>query len=223
MKPIKAIKTMLILGVALGLAACTAGPQTTRNAPMFAKVPAAVRAPVVTPANDVRFTVSAVKVSVPRYLRVSESNLLYPIGADIVWHGDPYGNRYEQVKAIFEEGIGRGVKDMHGNRKVVAEIVVKRFHALSQSARYLTGGIHSISFLLTLRDPKTGEVVMGPHVIKADLIAYGGARAVAAEDRGLTQKVRITAHLAQVIRAELSPPYESSRRHVINVGTKAGS
>ena len=42
--------------------------------------------------------------------------------------------------------------------------------------------------------------------IKADLDAFGGRQAVLADARGDTQKVRITNHLAEVIRQELSNP-----------------
>jgi hypothetical protein len=40
----------------------------------------------------------------------------------------------------------------------------------------------------------------------ADLDAFGGQQAINAEARGQTQKVRITDHLAEVIRQELSNP-----------------
>ena len=40
--------------------------------------------------------------------------------------------------------------------------------------------------------------------VKADLDAFGGQQALQAEARGLTQKVRITNHLAEVIRQELT-------------------
>ena len=42
-----------------------------------------------------------------------------------------------------------------------------------------------------------------PRSIKADLEGFGGQKAIEAESIGLIQKVRITQHLAEVIRQEL--------------------
>ncbi|MGR3344325.1 MAG: DUF6778 family protein, partial [Paracoccaceae bacterium] len=50
---------------------------------------------------------------VPETLRVSERNSYKPI-ADIVWCEDPFGDRHDQVKAIFEEGITRAVASFSG-------------------------------------------------------------------------------------------------------------
>ena len=49
-------------------------------------------------------------------------------------------------------------------------------------------------------------MLRGPKEIKADLVGYGGAKALQAEARGLTQKYRITQHLARVVRDEMSLP-----------------
>ncbi len=87
---------------------------------------------------------------------------------------------------------------------VVVEIEVQRFHALTEKTRYSVGGIHSIEFTMTIRDPQTGAVIRGPREIKADLVGYGGSKALQAEARGLTQKYRITQHLAKVVRDEMS-------------------
>lgn len=45
-----------------------------------------------------------------------------------------------------------------------------------------------------------------PMFIKADLEAFGGQKAIRAEAQGLTQKVRITSHLAHVIQTQLTSP-----------------
>ena len=47
------------------------------------------------------YSIAAFDVLAPRTLEVSEANLYYPI-ADIVWRGDPFGDRYEQIEAIFD-------------------------------------------------------------------------------------------------------------------------
>lgn len=151
------------------------------------------------------YSVSDVRVSVPETLKVDESNRIYPI-ADIVWRGDPYGNRYEQIEAIFEEGMTRGATVLHGGRKVNVDIEVMRFHAMTERARFLIGGVHSITFTITVRDAQTNEIIEMPRVVKADLDGLGGKHAIEAEHRGQTQKVRIVDHLANVIQNELSLP-----------------
>ncbi|MCB4379284.1 hypothetical protein FZX02_02220, partial [Synechococcus sp. MU1644] len=52
--------------------------------------------------------------------------------------------------------------------------------------------------------PKTGALLTEPRLVRADLDGFGGQQALQAEARGLTQKVRITNHLAEVIRQELT-------------------
>ncbi len=151
------------------------------------------------------YSVSDIRVSVPETLKVDESNRIYPI-ADIVWRGDPYGNRYEQIEAIFEEGMTRGAAALHGTRPVNIDIEVMRFHAMTERARFLIGGVHSITFTMTIREAETNEIIEEPRIIKADLVGFGGNHAIEAEHRGQTQKVRIIDHLANVIQNELSLP-----------------
>jgi hypothetical protein len=151
------------------------------------------------------YNVVDVRITVPETLEVSESNSLFPI-ADIVWRGDPYGNRYKQVEALFEEGMTRGAGALHGTRAVYADVVVMRFHAMTERARYSIGGVHSIKFTLTLRDADTGALVAPPRVVKADFEGLGGKRAIAAERIGMTQRVRVVDHLEQVIREQLASP-----------------
>lgn len=154
---------------------------------------------------DSPVTVEDVIVHVPRSLKVSERNSYYPRG-DIVWRGDPLGDRHAQVQAIFESALKRGVQSLHGPVKVDLEVTVKRFHALTEKARYTVGGVHSITFDLAVRDAETGKILVPPRTIRADLEGFGGQQAILAEARGETQKVRITNHLAEVIRQELSNP-----------------
>jgi len=142
-------------------------------------------------------------IKVPRSLVVSEADSYKP-AADIVWRGDPFGDRYAQVKAIFEEGIGRGVRSLQGNLPVVVHIEVRKFHALTERTRYSVGGTHAIDFLLSVTNGRTGEVIIPPYLVSTRLKGYGGDKALAAERIGLTQKVRITAHLAGLIRQELT-------------------
>lgn len=151
------------------------------------------------------YQIEAVTVNVPADLRISEQNSYYPI-ADIVWRGEPLGDRRAQITQIYLEAAAKANASLNGPRDVDVEIEVTRFHALTEVARYTIGGTHSLTFILTLRDPKTGEVIDGPRKIKRDLEAYGGQDAIDADQRGETQRVRIVNHLAAVLVAELSGP-----------------
>lgn len=134
-------------------------------------------------------------VIVPRSLKTSESNAYYPM-VDIIWHGDPPGDRYQQVAQIFRNALTWGMAPFDRGRKVNIQIEVKKFHALTPRARYTTGGVHTMRFYMTITDATTGAVIMPREKIDADLRALGGAAAVRAEDAGQGQKVRITQHLA---------------------------
>ena len=193
----KQIRMIAALMLGLAVSACGSVETATRNAPLDA--------PEMAP-SPVSFNVEAVRVSVPRSLKVSEANRYYP-GGDIVWREDPVGDRHAQVKAIVQDGIGKGIAAMQpGAVPVVMDIEVTRFHALTEKARYTIGGVHAIQFKMQLRNPETGQAYGEPHFVKADFKAFGGARAIEAEREGITQKHRITTHLAKVIQTELTSP-----------------
>lgn len=151
------------------------------------------------------FSVAKVNVRVPRTLRVSEANRYLPKG-DIVWREDPVGDRHAQVQAIVQAGLERGVRALQGPVATELDVEVLRFHALTQKARYTTGGVHAISFTMVLRDAETGEALTPVRQIDADFTAYGGRRALVAIADGQTQKVRITQELAKVIQQEILRP-----------------
>lgn len=185
----------LVLGLAVS--GCASVETATRNAPLDVT---SMKAPAV------RVDVREIRVSVPETLRVSEANAYLPAG-DIVWRGDPPGDRYQQVKAIFEDALARGTAMMGpGSVPVVLEVEVTRFHALTEKARYTVGGMHGLQFKMQLRDAETGQLYGQPELIKANLRGFGGQAALEAERIGQTQKVRITDHLANVIQQELSGP-----------------
>ncbi|MBV2360904.1 hypothetical protein KUH32_14140 [Thalassococcus sp. CAU 1522] len=151
------------------------------------------------------YTISGYSVSVPEKLKVSEANLYYPV-TDIVWRGDPYGNRKRQIIEIFQESISRATPGIDGPRPVTLAIELKRFHSITEKTRYTIGGMHSISFYVTVTDAETGEVLIDRRKVKADLEAFGGQRALAADRQGLGMKERIQRHLARVLAVELSHP-----------------
>lgn len=152
-----------------------------------------------------RYTVTAVNITVPRTLRVSEANKFYPL-ADIVWRGEPYGNRYEQVEAIFHDAATQSTANMLTGPAVTVDIEVTRFHCLTEKTRYTVGGVHSLRFDMTVRDAATGRIIDGPRKIVADVRASGGAQAIADDDRGRTQRVVVVERLTQVLTQELTSP-----------------
>jgi hypothetical protein len=176
----------------VGLAACA---EPLRSTSVGGMPPPALRS----------YNVVDLDVTVPRSLVVSEEDIYYP-DADIVWRGDPPGDRYAQVQAIFETGLGRGAATLDGDRDVRVLVEVRRSHSLTERARARVGGVHSIRFLLTVIDARTGAVIEGPRLVAADLEAFGGSRAREAEAAGQTQKVRLVDHLARVAVIELGDP-----------------
>ncbi|MBY6054997.1 hypothetical protein KUV26_00930 [Leisingera daeponensis] len=206
----KFFRRIALVALGLTVSACATVDVPSRNLP-FEPVPdAAIRVPdgyEALPQTDPlpALRISRVAVTVPRSLKVSESNSYLPKG-DIVWREDPHGDRYAQVQAIVQAAMEQGSAGLDGQIGAHLSVEVQRFHALTQKARYTTGGIHAITFKMRLTDPVTGALLRPEKVIEADLKAFGGARALEAMARGQTQKVRITGHLASVIRQELTKP-----------------
>lgn len=188
---------MLFFGL---LSACATAPETVTKSASGVTAPTASVA--LLPGS---VSVSEINVDVPFSLRVSEVNTYYPI-TDIVWRDDPIGERRAQVKAIFETAFTRGTKEMNGDIPLILDVELKRFHSLTDRVRLSVGGVHHMVFDLTVRDARTGEVLIPTREINRSLKAYGGLRAVRAERRGQTQKVRVTGYLARVIQEELGQP-----------------
>lgn len=237
----KPIPMMALMFAALGLSACAAVDTATRNAAPFEAVPDGAAgipggyvamapahlppldamqgaasqstAPALAEGAAMPVKIGTIRITVPQELRVSEANSYIPRG-DIVWRGDPLGDRHAQVKAIFEDAMARGAAEVTGTVPADLEITVRRFHALTEKARYTTGGVHSIAFELALRDPSSGVLVLPPREVRADLAGYGGQKALEAEARGETQKVRITRHLAEVLQQELTRPEGYRNAHL---------
>ena len=193
--------TSVALAAALG--ACGTIEPASRGTTEPAALGTAIQA--LPAAAAPRYAVKGVTVRVPETLKVSEANLYYPI-ADIVWRGDPRGDRYAQVRTIFDTALARGTAAMASGTPVLVDVEVTRFHALTEKARYSMGGTYSMQFLLTVRDARTGAIIDGPREVVADTPAAGGERALAEEARGLTPKVVVTTRLAEVIATELTRP-----------------
>jgi hypothetical protein len=209
------VRLVSALALTIGLGACTSPvPDATRNLPIDETTGRAV---VVVPGDSAvavgasyslvapQYDVTAVNVAVPESLRVSEANMYYPV-ADIVWRGEPRGNRHDQVKAIFEQAFAAGTSSLDSGRPVVVDVVVDRFHCLTEKARYTIGGVHSLKFTLSVRDAATGELLDGPRLVVADIKASGGAIAVQEEADGITQRIVILDRLRDVALRELTRP-----------------
>ncbi|MEM9436737.1 MAG: DUF6778 family protein [Pseudomonadota bacterium] len=182
--------------IAFSLGACSTYDPATRNAPL--EVPSFQAA-------QPSFDVTELRVAVPKSLSVSEANMYYPV-ADIVWRGDPIGNRHKQILDIFAGSAQEAQAKLEGVQPVIVNIEVARFHSLTEKARYTVGGVHSIKFDMTVRSAETGDVIVPTRRINADLAALGGRAAIEAERNGVTQKSRISSHLAYIIEQELSRP-----------------
>lgn len=198
------------LVLALGLSACAQTTSMSTQNQVSSDVSQASRLPQAPGSHgpmmlQAEYDVQAVNVSVPHSLKVSEANTFHP-SADIVWRGDLPGDRYAQVKAIFDEAAARSTATMHTGAPVVVDLEVVRFHCLTEKTRYTVGGTHSLHFMMTVRDAATGAILQGPRLIVADVKGAGGNRAVAEERAGRTQKVVVTERLVEVIRRELSAP-----------------
>ncbi|WP_417260928.1 DUF6778 family protein [Celeribacter sp.] len=199
----KTLKIAAALLIAAATSACTT-ETISRATPLGATFGGAAPVDAVMIAPD--FRVTKVNVVVPGSLTVSEDNGIKP-RADIVWREDPFGNRYEQVKAVMEAGLTSGTRALKGHTPVVLDVQMVRFHAQTERVRYSSlPSKHEIEFLLTVRDANTGAVLVPSHMVNATFDALGGNAAVAADRAGITQKQRIGEHLAGVIVSELSKP-----------------
>jgi hypothetical protein len=149
------------------------------------------------------YAVKAVNVVVPRSLVVSEANSYKPT-ADIVWHGDADGDRYGQVKTIVQGAMSRATQGMTQGRAVVLDVVVTKFHALTQKTRDSIGGKHNLFYTLSVRDAVTGQV-LSTSKVNATVRGAGGATARTEEAVGRTQKVVITEALIVSLQQQLGP------------------
>ena len=188
------------------LAACVSPDPASRAAVAVSpQQPASVGHDSVAPRKVLKaqYDVQQVAISVPRSLRVSEANVFYPI-ADVVWRGEPRGDRYAQVERIFQEAAAQATGPMTQGRPVNVSVEITRFHCLTEKTRYTVGGTHALHFRLTVTDAATGMVLEGPRDVIADVKASGGAAAIAEEQAGRTQRVVVVDRLTDVIRRELS-------------------
>lgn len=181
-------KAFIILVALVGLAACTSG-----NTVYSAGGADVARS----------YALKDFVFSAPADLTVSESENYYPF-ADVVWRGDPRGARVPQVGAMFETAARSSTPGLTGDVPVAVQVRLVRFHGVTDRTRYSVGGNYHIVFDMTVRDARTGTVLEPTRRISANLDAPGGPRAVALEQGGQTQKVRVVNFLTEVLLKELS-------------------
>lgn len=202
------IRRRVTLGLAAGLAGCSANLGAA-----FGPTPESLRPVAIASLPKMRITRTV--VTVPERLTISEANSFKPT-ADIVWHGDPPGDRYAQIKTIFEAAAARTASRMQGDLPVVVFIEVTRFHAVSQRTRYTLAGRHEIGFDLQVNNAATGAIVVPRYPVDASFPALGGDEAAMAENAGITQKARISDQLSARLLQELTgAPVEDIAPHPV--------
>jgi hypothetical protein len=195
----KILKVVTFGAIIAALNACSAVDVVSRNAALDSPRLGAQVAPQVV--RD--YSLHSIRFAVPADMTVSEANSYYPI-ADIVWRGDPMGNRSQQIDEIFQTSIRAAGQNMNGSIPVTVDIELIRFHSLTERTRFSVGGVNSIKFNMTIRNAETGEVLEQSRLLNGDFAALGGRAAIAADNQGQGQKVRITAHLTTLFAGELT-------------------
>lgn len=204
-------KFLLLITIAMmALSGCNAVRSSRADGLPLSEVKLDGSAPIVQSGTEAgRYTVRSVEVIVPETLKISEENKFYPI-ADVVWRGEPQGDRLAQITAILNEGFSAGVAGLREGPAVVVSVQVERFHALTEKARFSVGGTHDIVLLLTVRDAATDAVLEGPRRVEIAIKASGNEKAIAEDAEGRTQRVVIVEGIARAVRDELSGPLQST-------------
>ncbi|MCV2447913.1 DUF6778 family protein [Paracoccus sp. DMF] len=177
---------LLALGLALGLAGCAGQTWETRYDQLDR-------------AQTATWRVASVEVAVPETLTTSEENSYTP-DFDIVWHGEPAGDRRAQAAAIVEEGIRKGAAGLHGKTRVRIVATLGQFHAITPKVRerLQNAGVHNIQYSVQVFDARSGAALTEPQTIKAEFPALVGKAGDEADARGLTQRVQIVNQIAAV-------------------------
>lgn len=191
------VRIIALFTLALGIAGCTSTVDTASRA-------TPLDMPLTAEATSFQhsYAVEDVQVFVPESLSVSEANSFYPI-ADIVWRGDLFGDRHQQVEMLFEEAASLGAETLEGDIPVYVQLVVNRFHGVTERTRYSVGGSYHMVFEMTVYNAETGVAIEGPRVIDLSLPAPGGQAAIELERMGQTEKVRVVSYLTQQLFEQL--------------------
>lgn len=194
------IKKSILFVLGSIVTACDMPETATRSAPL-ATAPLEIAETV-----ELRsYNLQDISFSAPSDLLVSEGNGYYPT-ADVVWRGDPLGDRIAQVSSMFDTALRRNDTRLIGEVPIDVEIELARFHGVTERTRFSVGGNYDMHFFMTIRHSETGEVLEEKRYLEFDLAAPGGAAALILEQRGQTEKVRVTDFLTHTFGEELTGP-----------------
>lgn len=197
MSGIVGLKGLVIAASALALGACVAPRVSDTD---FTQGVGQTAGQVAT------WSLGSVQVKISEQLTVTQSpSRRYPPITELVWYGDPPGDRKAQVIALMSDAVRAGAADaLVGSQPVNIALNITEFHAMTPRARAteLQLGVHEIMFDISVIDG-SGTVLASENGVRADLQAYSGASALQAEQLGQGQKIRIQSRVAQVIRAWL--------------------
>lgn len=144
--------------------------------------------------------VTGVNVVAPATLTTTEENSYVP-EADVVWHGDPPGDRRAQAAAIVTEGIRAGSAGLRGKQPVTISATLSQFHALTpltRSTNFANAGVEDIRYTVQVLDARTGQPLTQPQLIEADFPGLTGDAAAASDAAGNTERRQIVKHIAAV-------------------------
>lgn len=149
----------------------------------------------------------AVVVTMARGVTTTEENSFIP-DADIVWHGEPKGDRLAQASAIVKTGVEKGFAGLSGGQPVTVHVTLKKFHSLSPRAFYNGpggSGVHSTGFVMSVHDSRNGALLAGPEAFEIDLPAVLATNEQRAEGviPGGFWKQEITDHIGATLRGWL--------------------
>jgi hypothetical protein len=156
-----------------------------------------------------RWVVDRINVQIHPNARVSGG------AANIVWTGKGQGSASAKVSALMNEATSLGSQKLRGRRKVALEIVIHDFKSPTTRVRRMERtdvGVHHINFSISVVDTKSGNLLLAPTIIEADLEALTGSygRAFAAQRQD--QKARVTQHLASVVQGFLGQGPDPRRK-----------
>lgn len=155
------------------------------------------------PAVTRGWTASQVIATVPEFLTVSNDNTYAP-NADIVWHGESFGDRKEQIARILKEAVTAASAPLSGPRMVAISTQLLHFHGVTPMAtNRAPAAVHNIAFRAQVFDAGTREPLTGISLIDADLEANVGSAAITAALEGETERIRIVEHLTRVMKGWL--------------------
>ncbi len=94
----------------------------------------------------------------------------YPPVTELVWYGDPPGDRKAQVIALMSDAVRAGTVDaLAGEAPVQLKLNITEFHAMTPRARssQLQLGVHEIKFDIAILD-EAGNVIASEDGARAD-------------------------------------------------------